>query len=98
MTPSTMIELVLRPVQRAKGGMNLYPLVTPTGHDVNLMLGPVGPYPTFIPFEPSVFGGNGGEPRKAVRFAICENVLLDSLLDMEKKARALLEGTGEKFT
>ena len=78
--------------------MNFYPLVTPTGHDVCLMLGPVGTYPTFIPFEPSVFGGSGGEPRKAVRFAIYENELLDSLLDMERKARALLEGTGEKFT
>ena len=40
MTPATMMELALRPVQRARGGMNFYPLTTPTGHDVSLMLGP----------------------------------------------------------
>ena len=98
MTPVNMMELVLRPAQRAKGGMSFYPLATPDGDDVRLMLGPVGTFPTFIPFEPSSFGGSGGEPRKAVRFAICEGDLLDSLLEMESKARALLEGAGERFS
>ena len=74
-----------------------FPLATPAGHDVSLM-GLVGTYPTCIPFEPSVFGGSGGEPRKAVRFAICEDELLDRILDMERKARALLEDTGVKLT
>ena len=98
MTPATKMEPALRPAQRARGCMSFYPLATPSGDDVRLMLGPVGTYSTYIPFEPSVFGGSGGEPRKAVRFAVYEDELLNSILDMERKARALLEGTGPKFT
>ena len=61
------------------------------------MLGPVGTYPAHIPFEPSVFGGNGGEPRSAIRFATGEAELLNSILDAERKAKALLEGAGARF-
>ena len=49
--------------------MMFFPLATSAGDDVRLMLGPVGTYPAHIRFEPSVFGGNGGEPRQAIRFA-----------------------------
>ena len=79
MTPASKIELALRPAQRARGGMTFYPLTALDGDDVRLMLGPVGTFPAYIPFEPSVFGGNGGEPRKSVRFAVSNQEILDSL-------------------
>ena len=96
--PSDKMELVMRPTQRVKGGMTFIPIATSTGDNVRLMLGPVGTYPTYIPFEPSVFGGNGGEPRKSTRFATEEAELLNAILDIEHKAKALLEGTGMRFT
>ena len=58
------MELVLRPAQRARGGMSFYPLATPSGDDVRPMLQPVGTYPTYIPFEPSVFGGRAGQEQR----------------------------------
>ena len=66
----TAMEMIMRPVQRAWGGMAFWPLVRPDDDDVRLMLGPLGTYPAVIQFEPSVFGGNGGEPRKSMRFSI----------------------------
>ena len=62
------------------------------------MLGPVGTFPSYIPFEPSVFGGNGGEPRKSVRFAISDQEILYSLHELENKAQALLRGSGERIS
>ena len=65
LTPATKMELALCTAQEAKnGGMAFYPLTTPDGDDVRLMLGAVGTFPSYIPFEPSVYGGHGGEPRK----------------------------------
>ena len=76
LTPAAKMELALCTVQKAKiGGMAFYPLTTPDGDDVRLMLGAVGTFPSYIPFEPSVYGGHGGEPRKAARFAITEDAL-----------------------
>ena len=99
LTPIAKMEMVLCAVQKPKsGGMAFYPLTTPEGDDVRLMLGAVGTFPSYIPFEPSVFGGHGGGPRKAIRFAITEEVLLNSVLDVERKAKALLAGAGGKFT
>ena len=53
-----------------------------------------------MPFEPSVFGGNGGEPRKAVRFSIRDELILvlDATRILEKKARDLLSAVAQKFT
>ena len=98
MKPANQMELALRPAQRARGGMTFYPLAALDGDDVRLMLGPVGTFPAYIPFEPSVFGGSGGEPRKSVRFAISNQEILDSLEELENKAKALLNGQGERYT
>ena len=98
-TPITEMEMLLCAVQKPKsGGMAFYPLTTPDGEDVRLMFGAVGTFPTYIPFEPSVYGGHGGEPRKAIRFAITEDALMNSVLDVENKAKALLDGVGVKYT
>ena len=97
MTPASQMEMALRPAQRARGGMTFYPLAALDGDDVRLMLGPVGTFPAHIPFEPSVIGGNGGEPRKSVRFAISNQEILDSLEELENKAQALLKGLGERY-
>ena len=94
----TAMEMIMRPVQRARGGMAFWPLVGPDGDDVRLMLGPLGTYPAVIPFEPSVFGGNGGEPRKSMRFSIVNQEILDSIEELENKAKALLQGVGERYT
>lgn len=90
--------MILRPAQRARGGMTFWPLVMHDGDDVRLMLGPLGTYPAVIPFEPSVFGGNGGEPRKSIRFSIQDQEILNNLKDLEDKAKALLDGTQERYT
>ena len=93
------MEMILCAVQRPKtGGMAFYPLTTPDGDDVRLIFGPVGTFPSYIPFEPSVYGGHGGEPRKAIRFAITEDALHNSVLDVENRAKALLDGIGVKYT
>ena len=97
MTPASAMELALRPAQRARGGMTFYPLAALDGDDVRLMRGPVGTFPAYIPFEPSVVGGNGGEPRKSVRFAISNQEFLNSLEELENKAQALLTGQGERY-
>ena len=78
--------------------MSFYPLAAMDGDDVRLMLGPVGAFPAYIPFEPSVFGGSGGEPRKSVRFAISNQEILNSLEELENKAQALLKGSGERYS
>ena len=83
----TAMEMILRPAQRARGGMAFWPLVMPDGDDVRLMLGPLGTFPAVIPFEPSVFGGNGGEPRKSVRFSILNQEILDNIDELETKRR-----------
>jgi hypothetical protein len=99
MSTIAKMEMVLCAVQRPKtGGMAFYPLTTPDGDDVRLIFGPVGTFPSYIPFEPSVYGGHGGEPRKAIRFAITEDALLNSVLDVENRAKALLDGIGVKYT
>ena len=99
LTPVAKMELALCTAQKAKnGGMAFYPLTTPDGDDVRLMLGAVGTFPSYIPFEPSVYGGHGGEPRKAIRFAITEEALMNSVLDIESKAKALFDGVGVKYT
>jgi hypothetical protein len=92
------MELTLMPTQRTRNGMQFFPLATTTGQDACLLLGPVGTFPATIPFEPSVFGGNGGEPRKTIRFVPSKPEQLNGILDVETKARALLEGTGTRFT
>ena len=78
--------------------MTFYPLTTTQGEDVRLMFGAVGTFPSYVPFEPSIYGGNGGEPRKAIRFAITEDELLNSILDVENKAKALLDDANIKYT
>ena len=78
--------------------MQFCPLATTTGQDACLLLGPVGAFPATIPFEPSVFGGNGGEPRKAIRFATTEQETLLCVRDVEHQAQALLGNTGTRFT
>ena len=98
-TPVDKMEMILCAAQRPKaGGMAFYPLTTSQGEDVRLIFGAVGTFPSYVPFEPSIFGGNGGEPRKAIRFAITEEALLNSVLDVETKAKALLDDIGIKYT
>ena len=99
LTPVDKMAMILNAAQRPKaGGMTFYPLTTPQGEDVRLMFGAVGTFPSYVPFEPSIYGGSGGEPRKAIRFAITEDALLNSVLDVENKAKALLDGIGVKYT
>jgi len=94
--PVAKMDFKICAIQKNKG-MTFYPLKSLEGDDVRLMLGAVGTFPSYIPFEPSVYGGHGGEPRKAIRFAITEDALLKSIREVEDKAKALLDGIGVKF-
>ena len=67
--------------------MTFYALATPDGGDARLLLGPLGTLPATIP---SVFGGNGGEPRKAIRFAVRDERTLNAMQPLEQTARDLL--------
>ena len=80
MMPTLLADLApaplrLQPGQRTKGNITFYALATPDGKPLSFLLGPVGSYPATVPFEPSVFGGHGGEPRKAMRFAVVAGLL-----------------------
>ena len=79
-------DLRLQPGQRTKGIMTFYSLATPDGQPLSFLLGPVGSYPATVPFEPSVFGGNGGEPRKAMRFSVGDGYLLEAMRNLEDQA------------
>ena len=95
LTQVDKMTMILNAAQRPKaGGMTFYPLTTTQGEDVRLLFGAVGTFPSYIPFEPSVYGGHGGEPRKAIRFAITEDALLNSVLNVENRAKTLLDGIG----
>ena len=80
-----------KPCQKARGGMSFYPL-TAGGGDVQLLLRPVGSYPATVPFEPNVFGGKGGEPRKAIRFSPLGDGVIGVVQELEGKAKELLRG------
>ena len=84
--------LAFKPCQKARGGMTFYPLATHDGGGVRLVLGPIGSYPATISCEPNVFGGTGGEPRKAIRFSLPGEGILRDLQDLEGKAKELLRG------
>ena len=84
------IELTLRPGHRARGGMTFHPLATPDGGDPHILLGPLGTFPATIPFEPSVYGGSGGEPRKAIRFVVRGERIIRDMKSLEEKAQCLL--------
>ena len=88
--------LAFKPCQKARGGMTFYPLATLDGGELRLLLGPIGSFPATIPFEPNVFGGSGGEPRKAIRFAIPDENGLGDLRNLEQKAQDLPRGAAPK--
>ena len=83
------IELTLRPGQKARN-TTYYPGATPDGGDVRFLLGPLGSFPASIPFEPPALGGNGGEPRKAIRFAIRDERIVNDIQSLGQKAQHLL--------
>ena len=85
LTDLASADLRLQPGQRTKGNMTFYSLATPDGKPLSFLLGPVGSYPATVPFEPSVFGGHGGEPRKAMRFSVDEQ-LLEAMRTLEDQA------------
>ena len=45
--------------------------------------------------EPNVFGGTGGEPRKAIRFSLPDEGIIGDLQDLEDKAKELLRGASK---
>ena len=91
------VELTLRPGHKARGGMTFYPLATPYGADPHILLGPVGTFPASIPFEPSTFGGRGGEPRKSIRFSVCDERIVRDMQNLEEKAQYLLAKVSPKI-
>jgi len=78
-----------KPCQKVRGGMAFYPITT-GDQDVQFLLGPTGSFPATIPFEPNVFGGSGGEPRKAIKFYLSDRKTVELVYEIERKAKELL--------
>ena len=101
MTPTLLRDLAsadlrLQSALRTNGNMTFYALATPDGKPPSFLLGPVGSYPATVPFEPSVFGGHGGEPRKAMRFSVGEE-LLEAMRYLEDQACEMVRAQDPKI-
>ena len=83
-----------KPCQKVRGGISFYP-ITVDGQDVQFLLGPAGSFPATIPFEPNVFGGSGGEPRKAITFSLPDRKTVGAVYEIERKAKELLRSTAK---
>jgi hypothetical protein len=80
--------LTLSRGERTKTGMSFH-RVFYRGEPLSLILGAVGDFPATMPFEPSVYNGDGSEARKTARLDVADD-LVEAMARFEERILELL--------
>jgi hypothetical protein len=83
-----LAALTLSRGERTKTGMSFH-RVFYRGEPLSLILGAVGDFPATMPFEPSVYNGDGSEARKTARLDVADSTV-EAMARFEERVLELL--------